>query len=66
MSTLNFKDIILNEDPIRIKNSTLAKSSFKEASIREPKTWKLGEQRTPGFNKYTETITPTFMMKTIT
>ena len=60
MSTLNFKDIILNEDPIRIKNSTLAKSSFKEASIREPKTWKLGEQRTPGFNKYTETITPHF------
>ena len=60
MSTLNFKDIILNEDPIRIKNSALAKSSFKEASIREPKTWKLGEQRTPGFNKYTETITPHF------
>jgi hemerythrin len=60
MSTLNFKDIILNEDPIRIKNSALAKSSFKEASIREPKTWKLGEQRTSGFNKYTETITPHF------
>lgn len=55
---LNFRDIPVDKDLYEIKESSLARKSYRDINVRNPKLWEYGQQAKPGFTKYLEEVIP--------
>ena len=55
---LNFRDIPVDRDLYEIKESSLARKSYKNIAVKNPRLWEYGQRTKPGFTKYLEEVIP--------
>ena len=55
---LNFRDIPVDDDLYKIKESSLARKSYRSTSVKNPRLWEYGQEVKPGFSRYLEEVIP--------